>query len=456
VHPDRRKFDHLTQVTVRSWIAPSQPWIRNDPLMRAGEPILIVSHTFPPFRGIGGRRWAKLAKELARRGHPVHVVHADQGRELKGSFWETDAMHPLIHRYALRMRYPQVLMKRPLTSVAEKLAYRYWSKVLPCMTKGNPFDRSVRWAPVLLPACEKLIAQHSIRRVIATGPPFALLHQLLPLKKRYDVRLIADMRDPWTWGEVYGRSSLSTARKVREDELEAEVMAGYDRVTTPSPYVLSHLQKAHPTQADKMLLLEHVIDPDELGDPVKPAPDGMFRMIYAGSIYNASGFASYLTELIGAFRSVEQERPERWRQLVLDLYITGHGVKDLQRMVMAGGQGDRIRFHDPLPGNRLFPIIKRADLVLAYMPPEKRDLVSTKFNEIAYLGTPVLHIGEAGGLSEHINAQGLGASMRVEDVSAQLPFVLKGEQQVQHLGRYHGQDQLLSKVAEKLVNDVLR
>ncbi|QQR85768.1 MAG: glycosyltransferase [Flavobacteriales bacterium] len=419
--------------------------------LRPGEPVLIVSHTFPPYRGIGGRRWAKLAKELARRGHPVHVVHADQGNELKGSLWDADVHHPLVRRYALPMRYPQVLMKRPLTSVVERIGYRFWMKVLPLIAHGNILDRSVRWALPLVAKCDALITQHGIKHVIATGPPFALLHHLLGLKHRPGVRLVADFRDPWTWGEVYGRSNMSAAQREAENKLEREVMAGYDGITTPSPFILHHLRTTYPQHAAKFSLLPHVIDPDELGPAAPTLEDGRFRMIYAGSVYNEPGFTAYFAEVLQAFQHVEHEVPERWRASSFDLFITGHDTTRWKRMAQEAGQSERIRFQQPLPAQQLFPLIQRADLVLAYMPPEKRDFVSTKFNELAWLGTPVLHIGEPGGLSEHITGKGLGRTVAVDGVADLLQRIIVGHEKVDSARTYRAEEHMLAAVCDQFI-----
>lgn len=415
------------------------------------EPVLIVSHTFPPYRGIGGRRWAKLAKELARRGHPVHVVHADQGDELKGSLWDADAHHPLIVRHPLPMHYPQVLMKRPLTSVMEKVAYRFWKKALPVVVSGNILDRSVRWGPSLVANCDALIAKHGIKHVVATGPPFALLHHLLGLKQRSHVRLLADFRDPWTWGEVYGRGSMSAAQREAENKLEREVMAGYDGITTPSPFILHHLRTTYPQHATKCSLLPHVIDPDELTAGKPRTEDGLFRIIYAGSVYNEPGFTAYFAEVLKAFQRAEREAPERWSTATFHLYITGHDTTPWQRMTADAGQIDRVRFHQPLSAQRLFPLLQQADLVLAYMPPEKRDFVSTKFNELAWLGTPVLHVGEPGGLSEHITDKALGRTVTVDGVADLLRRIIAGHETVSNVGNYRAEEHMLTAVCDQLV-----
>jgi hypothetical protein len=82
--------------------------------MAPGEPILIICHGFPPVPGIGGRRWAKFAKELARRGHPVHVIRSTGPEHGPISLWAPDVQHPNIIAHPLPQRYPTVLMKQPL------------------------------------------------------------------------------------------------------------------------------------------------------------------------------------------------------------------------------------------------------------------------------------------------------------------------------------------------------
>ncbi|MFZ1689171.1 MAG: hypothetical protein WAU70_17240 [Flavobacteriales bacterium] len=100
-------------------------------------------------------------------------------------------------------------------------------------------------------------------------------------------------------------------------------------------------------------------------------------------------------------------------------------------------------------------MIHRVDLVLAYMPPEKRDFVSTKFNEIACLHTPILHIGEPGGLSRHIIQQHLGDTMPVDAVAKGLLPLLTGERRIQVGNSFDPRPYLLSGITDRLLRDVI-
>ena len=36
--------------------------------------VLLISYSYPPYPGIGGRRWAKFSKYLSRLGFVIHVI----------------------------------------------------------------------------------------------------------------------------------------------------------------------------------------------------------------------------------------------------------------------------------------------------------------------------------------------------------------------------------------------
>lgn len=390
-------------------------------------PLLVISHTFPPYRGIGGRRWAKFARMLAARGRTVHVIHSAGSDALKGSLWTDDVAQPGIITHPLPQRYPTVLFKRPITSVADKVAYRFWSHALPRVVQGNWYDKTVLWKAQLLRTCGRLIHAHGIRDVVATGAPFRQLHHLLELPHRYPgVRLLADFRDTWAWGDAYGFAALSPERQDHERRLEREVVLGYHRVISPSEPILAHLKATYGGPGERYVLLPHAYDPDELGDPVAPPNDGRFRMIYAGSLYGAAEADAYFDSLLQALRTTRERHPEAFARCQLDLYITGHGTDTLARKVEQAALQDTITFHPPTPPRVLFPRIAMADLVVVFIPTINRDLMGTKFNELFHLRRPILHVGAEGGVSRTITHRRLGLSVRVEELPTVLTDLIAG------------------------------
>lgn len=424
--------------------------------MLPGEHVLIVSHTFPPYKGIGGRRWAKFAKALARKGYGVHVIHSRGTRDMEGSPWRRDIEHPGITVHPLPQRYPTVLFKRPLTTLREKILYRLWSYLLPVLVRGNWFDKSIFWRRQLLREAARLIREQAIRNVVITGAPFRLMSHALELKGTFpQVRLVADFRDPWSWGHGYGHGALGAAREQHERTLEAAVMNGYDRVISPAPAIVDHLKEQYPAAAGRVFRVPHAIDPDEIGPPVDAANDGWFRMIYAGSLYGAREAEAYFDALLAAFQRTRTQEPAAFARCVLDLYITGHDIAPYEAKVKAAGLEGTIVFHPPLPAREIFPRIARANLVVVFIPTINRDFLGTKFTEIFYMRRPVLHVGAQGLVSRTITGNRLGASIGVDELEAELPGIISGKRTITIDPGYDLRPHLLDNITDRLLAEVL-
>jgi glycosyltransferase involved in cell wall biosynthesis len=438
-----------------SQAAPS-PLSHGAPRMRTGEPVLIISYTFPPYKGIGGRRWAKFARTLAERGQSVHVIHSAGSEELKGSLWNEDVVHPNIITHPLAQRYPTVLFKRPLTSITEKVMYRVWQRVLPLITTGNWLDKAVRWRKPLLELCERLIAEHGIRNVIVTGAPFSLMAHTCSLRDRHpELNLVADFRDPWTWGHYYGQTLLSAADQEQERAQEALVARTFNKLISPAPDIVAHLKDTYGGAPERYVLIPHAIDPAEMGAAAPRSPDGTFRMIYAGSLYGAEEAEAYFDEVLNAFDTLRAQDPVAFSRCVFDLYITGHGTQAYRTKVKARGLEERIRFHAPLPAREIFPRLSAADLVVIFIPSPNKDFLGTKFNEIFYLRRPVLHVGVEGRVGRTITEKKLGASLRVQELAVELPRIIRGERRIDIDPNVDLSEHLLGPITDKLVREVL-
>ena len=84
------------------------------------EHILIVCHTFPPEKGIGGRRWAKFAKYLSKDSYQVHVI-----TKKKPKYTDYDPKTfglETTHIHEVNTFYPKILSKRP-QNLWEKVKY---------------------------------------------------------------------------------------------------------------------------------------------------------------------------------------------------------------------------------------------------------------------------------------------------------------------------------------------
>lgn len=424
--------------------------------MAPGEPVLLICNWFPPNAGIGGRRWAKFAKELARRGHPVHVIRSAGRPGTLNSLWTADVQHPNIIHHTMPARFPAVMTRWPLTSLRDKLQYRYWLRVLPLRTKGNYFDLGSCSRKDLLRIAQRLIGEQGIRQVIVTGAPFSLMVYAAELREQFPgLHMVADFRDIWTWGTDYGFGLIGAKRQAHERAMEALVARTYDKLISPHPHVTAHLEQAYGGPSSRYGVLPHAVDPDEMAvDPPAREAAG-FRMIYAGSFYGAAEADHYFEVLLQAFEALRDGWPDAFASCRLDLYITGQGTGPLAEKVQQRGLGQQVRFHPPLPPKDVFQQLAAADLIINFIPSMNKHIMGTKFNEVFFLGCPILHVGEPGLVSRTIQERRMGDSLRVEELVAELPRIISGERKVEIDREADHSAYLLANITDQLIEDVL-
>lgn len=424
--------------------------------MQPGEHILLLCHSFPPVPGIGGRRWAKFAKELAKRGYVVHVIGQRKRIGSVDSAWSGDVQHPNIRHHAFRSRYPAILEKSPLISFWDKLRYKAWLAIIPWLTKENIFDRACLSKKRIMQIADGLIKQNGIRHIVATGAPFSLMVYGVELKKRHSgIQLTTDFRDPWTWGPYYGRSTATSAQLLSEDRKEFDVIRNSDHVTSPYAEILATLQQKHDPTGKQFVLLPHALDPEDLPTAPPLERSGIFRMIYAGSLYRESEGSAYFDALVATFAAMRDHRPELAGKYRIDMYITGSETTKYRDQVNDAGLNDVMAIHEPLPNRRVLELIAQSNLVVAFLPQSKKDLLTTKFHELFCLGVPVLHVGEPGVVSRTLAKRRLGDSICVEELIAELPKFITGERQIELDPSPDLSDVLLGPVTDRLIREVL-
>ena len=93
--------------------------------MRAEKNILLVCFSFPPFPGIGGRRWAKFAKYLSKQNVNVHVLAA-KNEPGTISEWDHDVKSEKIKIHQIPLGLSGVLSFYP-KNFTEKAIYKLFS-----------------------------------------------------------------------------------------------------------------------------------------------------------------------------------------------------------------------------------------------------------------------------------------------------------------------------------------
>jgi len=357
--------------------------------------ILIVAYSFPPQGGIGGRRWAKFAKELNRSEYEVEVISADIPAESE-SLWTADVEGIPVFRF--KTSFPASLKMQP-TRLIDKVRYRMALRKMVLKTKGTPYDRAALDQLAFRSLFNQRMEKFNPDVVIATGAPFDLLYfTAVQLENHPDVLSLADLRDPWVNGSALGYSALSGVRLAVEKKKEAKVVNTFGTVTMPWPQNIDELQQRHPDQVDKLSVLPHFYDDDDLSgnEKVDNPPD----LIYGGAIYE--GLESALAEL-SAFAKANGLKTE--------IRTSGHVDPSIQN--------EHFKVLPPLASKDFLTRVKVSKYSLLFLPEGKRHGL-TKLYELAACQKPILAIGRESNLSEMIEKKSLGSFIHVDRIAEEM------------------------------------
>jgi hypothetical protein len=355
--------------------------------------ILLVNFDFPPNQGIGGRRWGKFAKQLAREGFTVHVIKANSVEGNIESPWTSDVSSPQIHTYSLARKYPQSF-SHPGSDLVSKLKYRFARFQLLRKEKGTIYDISIGWEPEMRSLAIKLIQQFDIVNVIATGAPWNLLLYTAKLKEIFpQLNIMADFRDPWLNARNYGMAALDEYRKKAEQEKFNTVMRNVNVVISPN-HLLTNEIKSHAPSNTKAIFepLLHSFDPDDIRIVKKAKSGDKIRIVYGGDLYVE------LEPELKAFRlsieDIKNKAPELYSRLEIRIFTNAKVPAILEGL-------DAIKVYPPI-GKKLFDELSQADFCLILLSAAKRNEQTTKFFEYLPFRIPFLVFAPDGMVTDFV------------------------------------------------------
>jgi hydroxymethylpyrimidine pyrophosphatase-like HAD family hydrolase len=409
--------------------------------------ILIISYTFPPSSGIGGRRWAKFAKYLFRDGYDVQVITSEQSNISIG-LWNKD-IEELIkdNRISyITSNFPSVLKSYPST-IFDKIKYRLSLGLLKSKIKGNYYDRSSYWKKSLLKEINKLIKQGYIT-IIATGAPFHYLHDISELKRLFpELKLFFDFRDPWVLGNNYGIEGLNSKRFEEEKNIEKETIYKADNIFVPVQAMLNTLFESYPNQMRKFKILPHGFDPDDIPKNQIKNISNKIKFIYGGSIYD--DFDNVYQKLDLSFKKFSIE------QVKIDIFT--QSISKADKYFSKGNLSRISKVHPAIPTDELFKKILESDYFLLIFPPKFKDFLSTKFSEIIALRIPIIYIGMDGFVSKFLVKNNLGIHISPNKLETGIEELVLGRTQFFFNKEYNTDDFAIPKILDqyfsKIVNE---
>jgi hypothetical protein len=367
--------------------------------------VLIISHTFPPSPGVGGRRWAKFAKYLNRQGVNVYVLK-EETKELKEeSVWIEDINELNANQiFTYKTFYPKILQKKTL-SFWDKIQYKIAKWVVAVFTNGNPLDKTIFIKKQFLKQLKIITQTNNINNIIVSGAPFNLLYYSALFKKlNPNINLICDFRDPWTLGQNYGINNVSSRRFSIECEKEKFVVSISDLIFMPTPIMKLKATEKYQELENKIKIITHGFDESNIKIKWSKPNNQILKLAYIGEIYN--DIRPYFIEISNVIKQEDLN-------IKIEFYSSS---KKNSELFDAKEFKEKISYFNLLKPSILFKTLLDYNYLLIIHPEYGKNNISTKFYELAYFGIPILYIGEEGMTSDFIKKNNLGIHLTLSEI----------------------------------------
>lgn len=250
--------------------------------------MLIITYYWPPAGGPGVQRWLKFVKYLPEFGiepivyipeNPTYPIE-DMALGSEVSPRVTILRKKIFEPYGIAGIFSKNKVKKMSAGIIPNSRNQSFVEKLALWLRGNVFipDARILWVKPSVQYLRKYIEENGIDTVVTTGPPHSLHLIGLRLKKKLNVRWVADFRDPWTTIGYQKDLKLTSFSEHRHKKLERKVLGSADQIIVTS----------QTTKADFAQITKRPIEIITNGYDVENVPtvslDTKFSLAHIGSL----------------------------------------------------------------------------------------------------------------------------------------------------------------------------
>ncbi len=207
--------------------------------------ILIITYYWPPAGGPGVQRWLKFVKYLPDFGfQPIVYIPENPSYPIIDENLLSEVSNQAVilrNKIVEPYQWASFLSKNKTTKISagiipNKKKQTFLDQFL-LWIRGNIFipDARVLWIKPSVKYLEKYISENGISTIITSGPPHSLHLIGLELKRKLNVKWVADFRDPWTTIGYHKALKLSEFAASKHKQLESKVLKTADLILVTSP-----------------------------------------------------------------------------------------------------------------------------------------------------------------------------------------------------------------------------
>jgi len=346
--------------------------------------ILLISWYFPPANDVAALRLGKMVEYFRKSGWDITVLTAKrthQDMSLPISV-PADVMvrtewvdsNQLMLPWRLGSRNRDNTKRSPVGMGRTRPVGEFFTNLVRIPDQQNG------WMPYAIRAGKRIIKQHPVDLIYASGPPFSTFFIARALGKKFSIPWVAEYRDGWS---RYVYAPKPEWRQLIDTYLEGRVSSTAAAIVAVSePWAAFYRERfLRPTIA-----VYNGFDPDSLPprSPQRPAQGARLSITYMGSLYGGLRDPSILYEAI-----------KRSGLSPHDLQIRYYGPTPAEIFPLSEklGVSDFVSLRERVPYRLSLETQRHSDVLLLLQSPEDPRNVPAKIFEYLALCRPILGLG---------------------------------------------------------------
>ncbi len=360
--------------------------------MNSTKKVLILTYYWPPSGGAGVQRWLKFVKYLPDFGiQPIVYTHSNgeipsedfslekeipQGLEvLKTEIWEP---------YHFYKKITGEKEKVNTGFLTEQKTKKSKLKNLSVWIRGNFFIPDARkfWIKPSVKYLSDYIEKNKIDVIISTGPPHSMHLIALALKKKYDIKWIADFRDPWTNIDFYKDLKLSSWADKKHKRLEKSVLQNADLCISVGQTLSQELEELG---AKKCVTITNGFDEDDVIKEAVPL-DEKISIAHIGS-FTKTRNPELLLQTLSEIKQLYPDLDQR-----LELKLVSKVDYSISELLENYQLSDLVRKVEYLPHNEVLIEQKKSHVLLLIVndTPNAKGILTGKVFEYLAAQRPIV------------------------------------------------------------------
>lgn len=356
--------------------------------------VLIITYYWPPSGGAGVQRWLKFAKYLPEFGWEPIILTVDpryasypQRDESLAAEIDPNCRIYTTKSFELYNLYKFIFRKKevPYGGFANESKEGVLQKVSKFL-RGNFLipDPRKGWNKYAFKKAAELIGQFNIDTVVTTSPPHSTQLIGLKLKQTFNIKWIADLRDPWT--DIYYYNQFRHTSLARNIDLhyERKMVESTDlMITVSEDFKRLFVEKSKKNVADKIIVIPNGFDEEDFA--VRPvSSDSKKVLTYIGTISEAYD----ITGLIETLSRLNEQMKSQ-----LKIRFVGKVPLSVEQKFISTGL--EIEFTGFVDHSKSVDFLMLSDWLLLIIPNVKNNggIIPGKFFEYLAAQKPILAIG---------------------------------------------------------------